>query len=346
MQVVLFGSFTEDEAKLFQGQPVTETKSEEKACELPEIQFGSLNFSMASLEKVSAGAVHSPNSTSGHVKDHACSNKKETAGSSLPNGGPVLINGCPTVVSPNNGGLKNVKSEATVPSARTVSNVKETEAVVPSAGPVSNGKKTDASVPSAGPVKNVKKTEAPVPSAGPVKNVKKTEATILSAGPVKNVKKTEATVPSAGHANNVKKTEAKAPSPGPVNNVKKTEPVVPPGVSIKNISSSTPTQGRSSAMQVTENGSTGVDAPIVAAPVDESIPSLDKEACQNKQLLPHGLKNTGNICFLNATLQALLSCLPFVQLVKDLRNQSIPKVLLSKRITSMFCLCLYRWLLF
>jgi ubiquitin carboxyl-terminal hydrolase 10 len=238
----------------------------------------------------------------------------------------VQFNGCPAVGSPNNGALiKNVKSEATVPSAGPVSNAKEAEAVVPSAGrPASNVKKAEASAPSAGPVKYVKKTEAPVPPAAPVKNVKKTEAaTVLSPGPINNVKK----VPLAGHANNVKKTEAKVSSPGPVNSVKKTESVVPSGVPVKNITSSTPTQGGSSAMQVTENGSTGVDAPIVAAAVDESTPSLNKEAYQNKPVLPHGLKNTGNICFLNATLQAFLSCSPFVQLLQDLRNRSIPKVL-------------------
>ena len=340
MQVVLFGSFTEDETKLFQGQPVADAKSEEKAWELPEIQFGSLNLSMLSLEKVSnlitKDAVHPTKSTSGHAKDHTCSNKKETVASSLPNGGPVLFNGCPTVVSPNNGVLKNVKSEATVPSA----------------GPVSSVKETKATVISAGPVNNVKKTEAPVSSAGHVNNVKKTKATVLSPGPVNNVKK--AMVPSAGHAINVKKTEATVPSPGPVNNVKKIESVVPSGVPVMNISRSTPlampeqhhdgikcTQSSSSAMQVTENGSTGDDAPIIAAPVDESVTSLNEEAYQNKPLLPHGLKNTGNICFLNATLQAFLSCLPFVQLVQDLRNRSIPKVLLPKRISFMFFLCLF-----
>jgi ubiquitin carboxyl-terminal hydrolase 10 len=286
MQVVLFGSFTEDEAKQFQGKPVAEPKSEEKAWELAEIQFGSLNFSMVSSDKASnhttEGAVHPPKPASGHVKDHSCSSKKEAVASSLPNGGPVQFNGCPAVGSPSNGALvKNVKSEAT---AGPVSNAKEAEAVVPSAGPgpVSNVKKAEASVPSAGPVKNVKKTEAPVPPAAPVKNVKKTEAaTVLSPGPINNVKK----VPLAGHANNVKKTEAKVSSPGPANSVKKTESVVPSGVPVKNISSSTLTQGSTSAMQVAENGSTGVDAPIIAAPVDESTPSLNKEAYQNKPVL-------------------------------------------------------------
>lgn len=43
-------------------------------------------------------------------------------------------------------------------------------------------------------------------------------------------------------------------------------------------------------------------------------------------LLPHGLINSGNLCFLNATVQALLSCSPFVKLLLELRNQNIPKV--------------------
>lgn len=43
-------------------------------------------------------------------------------------------------------------------------------------------------------------------------------------------------------------------------------------------------------------------------------------------LLPHGLINSGNLCFLNATLQALLSCAPFIQLLQDIRTRNIPKI--------------------
>ncbi|XP_059311688.1 ubiquitin carboxyl-terminal hydrolase 24-like [Lycium ferocissimum] len=43
-------------------------------------------------------------------------------------------------------------------------------------------------------------------------------------------------------------------------------------------------------------------------------------------LLPRGLINSGNLCFLNATLQALLSCSPFVELLGRLRIHSISKV--------------------
>ncbi|KAJ6791740.1 ubiquitin carboxyl-terminal hydrolase 24 [Iris pallida] len=43
------------------------------------------------------------------------------------------------------------------------------------------------------------------------------------------------------------------------------------------------------------------------------------------RLLPRGLINLGNLCFLNATLQALLSCSPFVQLLQILANQNVPK---------------------
>ncbi|KAK1402855.1 hypothetical protein POM88_002460 [Heracleum sosnowskyi] len=43
-------------------------------------------------------------------------------------------------------------------------------------------------------------------------------------------------------------------------------------------------------------------------------------------LRPRGLINSGNLCFLNAALQALLSCSPLVKLLLELRNRSISKV--------------------
>ncbi|CAF2242785.1 hypothetical protein BRARA_H01386 [Brassica rapa] len=50
----------------------------------------------------------------------------------------------------------------------------------------------------------------------------------------------------------------------------------------------------------------------------ESIPAM-------KDFTPRGLINAGNLCFLNATLQALLSCSPFVQLLQGIQLQAIPK---------------------
>ena len=44
-----------------------------------------------------------------------------------------------------------------------------------------------------------------------------------------------------------------------------------------------------------------------------------------KRLQPRGLVNSGNLCFLNATLQALLSCSPFFQLLQTLRSRDIPE---------------------
>lgn len=44
-----------------------------------------------------------------------------------------------------------------------------------------------------------------------------------------------------------------------------------------------------------------------------------------RDFLPRGLINSGNLCFLNATLQALLSCSPFVQLLQGLKSRNIPK---------------------
>ncbi|KAL3620378.1 Ubiquitin carboxyl-terminal hydrolase 24 [Castilleja foliolosa] len=44
-----------------------------------------------------------------------------------------------------------------------------------------------------------------------------------------------------------------------------------------------------------------------------------------RSFLPRGLVNLGNLCFLNATLQALLSCSPFIELLNELRNRDIPE---------------------
>ncbi|EYU42964.1 hypothetical protein MIMGU_mgv1a004286mg [Erythranthe guttata] len=52
-----------------------------------------------------------------------------------------------------------------------------------------------------------------------------------------------------------------------------------------------------------------------------NIPVLDA-----RDILPRGLVNSGNLCFLNATLQALLACSPFVQLLQRLKASNIPKV--------------------
>ncbi|CAL1394540.1 unnamed protein product [Linum trigynum] len=71
------------------------------------------------------------------------------------------------------------------------------------------------------------------------------------------------------------------------------------------------------------------------ATVDYSVLHVEKENGQNptngsiapvRNLLPHGLVNSGNLCFLNATLQALLSCSPFTQLLQELRIRDIAKV--------------------
>lgn len=59
--------------------------------------------------------------------------------------------------------------------------------------------------------------------------------------------------------------------------------------------------------------------------VADAQKKLTENALLARSLLPRGLINLGNLCFLNATLQALLSCSPFVQLLQDLANRSIPK---------------------
>lgn len=60
---------------------------------------------------------------------------------------------------------------------------------------------------------------------------------------------------------------------------------------------------------------------------EESIPKASNGlGATVRNLLPRGLVNLGNLCFLNATLQALLSCPPFVLLLQELRNRDIQKI--------------------
>ncbi|EYU35920.1 hypothetical protein ABFS82_14G220000 [Erythranthe guttata] len=62
----------------------------------------------------------------------------------------------------------------------------------------------------------------------------------------------------------------------------------------------------------------------------ESKESIFRESNGSKiiprNFLPRGLVNLGNLCFLNATLQALLSCSPFLELLHELRNRDIPEI--------------------
>lgn len=72
---------------------------------------------------------------------------------------------------------------------------------------------------------------------------------------------------------------------------------------------------------------------------DDSAPKLSDREPQKapnghavmhvKDILPRGLINSGNLCFLNATMQALLSCSPFVHLLQQLRTCNLPKVSFS-----------------
>ncbi|KAK4356497.1 hypothetical protein RND71_025468 [Anisodus tanguticus] len=55
----------------------------------------------------------------------------------------------------------------------------------------------------------------------------------------------------------------------------------------------------------------------------KSLKASNGSAVVFSSLLPRGLVNLGNSCFLNATLQALLSCSPFVHLLQELKTHDI-----------------------
>ncbi|KAG6478754.1 hypothetical protein ZIOFF_062198 [Zingiber officinale] len=78
--------------------------------------------------------------------------------------------------------------------------------------------------------------------------------------------------------------------------------------------------------QASKNHSVLSDSGAAPTPTLETLEITSKKEQVVECLLPRGLVNSGNICFLNATMQGLLACAPFVQLLQELRNQSISKI--------------------
>ncbi|XP_016472760.1 ubiquitin carboxyl-terminal hydrolase 24-like [Nicotiana tabacum] len=94
--------------------------------------------------------------------------------------------------------------------------------------------------------------------------------------------------------------------------------------SINKLSSTAGRDGGALLSKGNSNGPTNISAKRAysgQAPLEVSGGPLDVAG-----LLPRGLINPGNLCFLNATLQALLSCSPFVELLLSPRIHSISKV--------------------
>ncbi|XP_041995478.1 ubiquitin carboxyl-terminal hydrolase 24-like [Salvia splendens] len=69
-----------------------------------------------------------------------------------------------------------------------------------------------------------------------------------------------------------------------------------------------------------------INAAAVETHDKESLLKMDAAVLDAQGITPRGLINPGNLCFLNATLQALLACFPFVQLLLQLKKLNIPKV--------------------
>ncbi|KAK3029332.1 hypothetical protein RJ639_038430 [Escallonia herrerae] len=98
-------------------------------------------------------------------------------------------------------------------------------------------------------------------------------------------------------------------------------------------------QNHSSPKQLSTESSSSSSKPVVdeaffdssegfevVDPKEISCDASNEPGATAKNLRPRGLVNLGNLCFLNATLQALLCCSPFVQLLLELRTRNIPLI--------------------
>lgn len=108
------------------------------------------------------------------------------------------------------------------------------------------------------------------------------------------------------------------------------EDVKPDGIGLTSLHISQNEDGPSNQfsslkLQNTELNGDYVDSSVFLAK-DDFQKTSNGPVLSSRNLLPRGLINSGNLCFLHATLQALLSCSPFVQLLQELRTRNIPKV--------------------
>jgi ubiquitin carboxyl-terminal hydrolase 10 len=99
-------------------------------------------------------------------------------------------------------------------------------------------------------------------------------------------------------------------------------------------------QFSSSKLLNTERNGDYVDSSVFLANHDFQKTS-NGPVMSSRNLLPRGLINSVNLCFLHATLQALLSCSPFVQLLQELRTRNIPKVYFLDAIVCIVSFCVY-----
>ncbi|KAL3693918.1 hypothetical protein R1sor_007569 [Riccia sorocarpa] len=87
-----------------------------------------------------------------------------------------------------------------------------------------------------------------------------------------------------------------------------------------------PTLKKSNDGQKRLSGPNQIQVPLVTAlSGDEWLSSLRQADVVGRRILPRGLVNTGNSCFLNSTMQAMLSCPPFTHLLQVLKARSVPE---------------------
>ncbi|KMZ64685.1 Ubiquitin carboxyl-terminal hydrolase 24 [Zostera marina] len=292
--VVLFGSFSEEETKKIQMELAMYKKSEQKTY----LQFGSLHFKFAvlstTMKSESKKPDHSLASESLHNSKKILENQKSMSTHSNGNS-----DNCSLISKkhPENGEMAKILN----PAASVIEGVLETED--------SSGKSL-----------------ADVISTTTNKSV---ENDVLD--PYVNLKNglQKFNFQEIPNSDNCSLISKKHPENGEVANV-----LNPAASVIEGVLETEDSSGKCLAdvISTTTKRSLENDTLDPCVNLKNKLPSSIFQEIRNgdavalNPLLPRGLINSGNLCFLNASLQALLSCSPFVELLQHLRKHDIPKI--------------------
>lgn len=307
--MLVFGSFTEDETKsLLQQSPVDIKKHAEKKevkspgdtkkhTEMKELKFGSLNFMIDKSSLGSSGvSIRQPDSLKGAIlfqplkllkKDDEIVKVKATT-DLFPGALTPEENGSfhnSTQLSPPGNGVKELKTDIIDSTSLCAS---QNECVPTNQFSTLNLHVLEDGVSKDRTLNGMNDSSSlVVPSKGNIRNA--------SNGPVAVVSEEDIQKAFNGPIASLPEEDIQKSSNVPVASVSKED------------------------IQRASNAS------VAAVSKEDILKASNVSVAAVRSLMPRGLINGGNLCFLNATLQALLSCSPFVQLLQELRHRNIPK---------------------